>query len=386
MADTFTGDTSEAEYMTGQTNGAMASPPSGRTLDVARAEKIIRAFTKDPSWLADPRTSQAANSVFSAASKVVGMNLQLERLASQAEAAKARNSMEKQVGNSLLKLAESGPDGAKIASKWYGPGDDGKPLYQNPTNWSAILSDYQTVTAPVAREAEIGGTRGWMDPKGNFHADPTALIEARQSATLDAIEARFQNQLALIDPKNEAAVERLRERYRLARELFNEQLPQKTAAAEHLIGVRKAAAIELAGNREQNAEKLAAFKKELGGDKPDRPISVTETDPVTGTKVTRRMTLADAEQLPAVADAATHRLLTKYAEEKAAIEAGDESVGPDWLGLSNRAKTLAELKTRIEQKGINPDTGRKIGAASTPRTNSPAIRYELKDGQLLPAK
>ncbi|MDO8636005.1 MAG: hypothetical protein Q7R34_07140, partial [Dehalococcoidia bacterium] len=53
-------------------------------------------------------------------------------------------------------------------------------------------------------------------------------------------------------------------------------------------------------------------------------------------------------------DSQTHNLLSKYADEKAAIASGDQSVGPDWMGLSNRARNLAELKTKIEQNGINP--------------------------------
>lgn len=112
------------------------------TLDVTRAKNIIQKFTDDPSWLADPRTASVANGIFNQASKVLGMHLQMERLQSQSEAALARNSITKEVAKSLLKMAESGPEGAGVAARWYALGDDGKPLYENPANASAIFQDY----------------------------------------------------------------------------------------------------------------------------------------------------------------------------------------------------------------------------------------------------
>lgn len=133
-----------------------APAASGSTLDVAKAQKIIKAFTDDPSWLADPRTSHAANSVFAAASKVVGMNMQLERVNALSEASKARNSISSRVGQSLLKLAETGEVGAGIAAKWYALGDDGKPLYENPANASAIFEDYKSHVAGTAKQFSHG--------------------------------------------------------------------------------------------------------------------------------------------------------------------------------------------------------------------------------------
>lgn len=126
---------------------AMEAPPAVKTLNVARAQHIINKLTSDPSWLADPRTAQAANGVFAAASKVIGMNVQLERVNAQLEASRARNSMARSVGSSLLKLAEGGGEGAKWAAQWYAADDDGKPLYENPKNWSSILGGYEQHTA-----------------------------------------------------------------------------------------------------------------------------------------------------------------------------------------------------------------------------------------------
>lgn len=135
-----------------------ANSGSGQTLNVAKAQRIIQAFTDDPSWLADPRTSGAANAVFGAASKVIGMNIQLERANAQAEAAKARNSTAGMVGKSLLKLAEGGGEGAKWAAQWYAPGNDGNAKYEDPATWADILrgfENYSVKTEKPTRERQL---------------------------------------------------------------------------------------------------------------------------------------------------------------------------------------------------------------------------------------
>ena len=378
----FQGDTSEADPLPQVKRFTSFTPPAktdSPNLDLVKAQKILKFYEDQPQWLAHPFTQHAATADLANAGRIITGHIAIRKANTEAEIAIARNSTGTKVGNSLLKLAEGGGDGAKWGAQWYALGDDGKPLYENPKNWEAIISGYETNatkqvgTEPMSMKLEDGTViQGWKNLKtGHFTTDPAYAIGARLDSSKQLLEEKFKQQLALIDPKNKAAIERMTERYKLALELFETELPQKTAAAKELIGASAEAAIELSGTHEQNAEKLAAFKKSIGSDKPDRPVTVTETDPVTGTKISRRMTLADAQQLPAATDTATHRLFSEYAAEKSALESGDQSVGPDWIHLSNRARNLAELKTKIEQKGINADTGRRLGGP-TASTNAPA--------------
>lgn len=185
------------------------------TLNLDKAQKIIKALTDDPSWLADPRTSHAANAVFGAASKVVSMNLQMEKLMSQAEAAKAKNSMTRQVATSLLKMAESGPEGASIASKWYAQGSDGKQLWEDPSNFSSILADYKIHSAKDIKPKgiEISMPDGskvqatYNPATGAFH--PVTPESERTAKATTAIEqkhiAALETQYTDLDKKFNAA-------------------------------------------------------------------------------------------------------------------------------------------------------------------------------------
>lgn len=147
-----------------------------------------------------------------------------------------------------------------------------------------------------------------------------------------------------------------------------------------------------------NATRLEAIVDERGRNKSaaqkvEKSVTVT-TDPLLGNRVTRKMTeeeFAKSEaSKPLELDSETKSQLSEYAEEKAAISTGDTAKGPDWLGLSNRARNLNELKTKLTQKGIDADTGRKIGALEpaetispdpeTPQTNSPS-RIVIQNGQ-----
>lgn len=108
-----------------------------QTLDVRKAQRIINGFTSDPSWLADPRTSSAANSIFAAAAKVVGMNAQLQRLRIDTEAASQKTSMRKQMVEWVSSIASVG-DGR--AGQFID--DQGNIIFngQNYTNAGAIFS------------------------------------------------------------------------------------------------------------------------------------------------------------------------------------------------------------------------------------------------------
>lgn len=125
-----------------------------------------------------------------------------------------------------------------------------------------------------------------------------------------------------------------------------------------------------------NATRLEAIVDERGRNKSaaqkvEKSVTVT-TDPLLGNKVTRKMTeeeFAKSEaSKPLELDTETKQQLSEYAEEKAAISSGDTAKGPDWIGLSSRARNLNELKTKLTQKGIDADTGRKIGALEPAET------------------
>lgn len=79
------------------------SPPPGwdssktnsGTLNVARARHIVNKLTADPSWLIDPATAHAASAVFGAATKVIGMQLDIERATNTSDARKSQNEFTK---------------------------------------------------------------------------------------------------------------------------------------------------------------------------------------------------------------------------------------------------------------------------------------------------
>lgn len=75
---------------TGTNEPSVSAPRGGKMppLNLSRAQHILDRFTEDPSWLANPHTSHVANTIFSAATKIVGMNIQMERVNTQAEVAK----------------------------------------------------------------------------------------------------------------------------------------------------------------------------------------------------------------------------------------------------------------------------------------------------------
>lgn len=116
------------------------------TLD--NAWKIYNWYQQEPQWLANNRTRHAAEADLAHAARIISMNMQMERVGAMAEASKARNSIAREIGTSLLKLSESGRGGAAIAAKWFALDDQGKPLYENPTNATAIFKDYESHIKP----------------------------------------------------------------------------------------------------------------------------------------------------------------------------------------------------------------------------------------------
>lgn len=95
MADaaTYTGDTTEAENLPPQQSAPSPSPrfvipqneqPSAKQklpeLNLELAYKTLDFYQRKPQYLANPFTSHAANAHLSQASKIIGMNIQLERL------------------------------------------------------------------------------------------------------------------------------------------------------------------------------------------------------------------------------------------------------------------------------------------------------------------
>lgn len=164
--DTFTGDTSEAEVMV--SSPAIQAPTKRKApeLNLDNAYKTLSFYQENPQYLASPLTSHAANAHLAAASKIVGMNLQMERLNSASESARAENFISKKVATSLLKLAETSEDGAGIAAKWYALDENGQPLYKNPANASAIFEDYRLHTTAKADAGQVVGEEVTM-PDGS---------------------------------------------------------------------------------------------------------------------------------------------------------------------------------------------------------------------------
>jgi len=202
----FTGETSASTGLDLPPPRDWARSGSGETLNVAKAQKIINAFTADPSWLADPRTAHAANAIFGAASKVVGMNVQLEKVNSQLEGAQARNSISRDVGRSLLKMSELGGNASRTAAKWNKLGDNGRPLWEDSSNWEAIMEDASKYENPAGKASSLtmqDGTvlQGFTDRFGNFHQSQMQTIGAQQQATASNIDKRFENQKELAGVK-----------------------------------------------------------------------------------------------------------------------------------------------------------------------------------------
>lgn len=292
--ETFTSDTSEDVDMEAPVDSSRPKMHMPE-LTLQNAQKILQFYQNEPQWLANPRTRHAASSDFAQASKIIGINMQIERLNAQAEAARGKNTTSQRVGQSLLKLAEGGGTGAKWASQWYAQGEDGKPRYENPTNWASILEGYEQ------------------------HATSKDGVDPTDAQLLDIAERARKSG----DTKKAEMLE--------------------AVVAEH-------------GRNKGQPQKI------------ERSVSV-KADDESGATITRQMTEEEFAKSqankPLVLDLETKQQLSTYAEEKAALSTGDKSKGPDWLGLSNRARNLAELETKLKQKGINPDTATRLSPAAT---------------------
>lgn len=123
----------------------MEQPRTVRTLNVERAQHILNKFTTDPSWLADPRTSRAANSIFSAASKVIGMNIQLERVNNQSQVARSQQLMLK---NQLAMVEEVAKSNPEAVAHFYVPDEQGNMGVTDLKNMPAIAALHKQYVAP----------------------------------------------------------------------------------------------------------------------------------------------------------------------------------------------------------------------------------------------
>lgn len=177
-------------------------------LTLENAYKTLQFFQDNPRYLANPYTRNAAESVFGAATKVVGINIQLERLNAKAESARAQSATAGMVGKSLLKLAEGGGEGAKWAAQWYAPGNDGKAKYEDPSNWAQILTGYETnIVKEIAKDNRpVADTLTFADgktvnvvygPSGaptvikdGKEADDTYMKALQEVAKADLLDAR----------------------------------------------------------------------------------------------------------------------------------------------------------------------------------------------------
>lgn len=110
----FTNETG-TNYAASSDSGSKMPP-----LNLARAQHILNKFTEDPSWLANPRTAHAANAVFSAASKIVGMGIQMDRVENMGMAVKNRNEFTKQKVNALGKVSAFVPESDEVGQSELG--------------------------------------------------------------------------------------------------------------------------------------------------------------------------------------------------------------------------------------------------------------------------
>lgn len=113
------------------------------TDSVGKANHIIGKLTADPTWLADPRTSKAANAVFSSASKVIGMNLQMERLKNSSLAAQTQQRLVSQQTQMLEDIAKTGPDGAAAVGDLFVKDQDGNMPATDPAKFSYVAGLYK---------------------------------------------------------------------------------------------------------------------------------------------------------------------------------------------------------------------------------------------------
>lgn len=113
--DTFTPDDVSATPNAPQSNAPMARiapkqwanhETSNRTLPLDKAHKIVQFYTDNPSWLADPRTSHAAEAVLGSATKVISLNMQLEKAGAQGEASRIRTDF---INQKIKDLSAVGP-------------------------------------------------------------------------------------------------------------------------------------------------------------------------------------------------------------------------------------------------------------------------------------
>lgn len=91
-----------------------------------------------------------------------------------------------------------------------------------------------------------------------------------------------------------------------------------------------------------------------------RPYTITVEEG--GSKVTKRLTEEEYLNRP-VDDEETLKLLEQYRNAKTQAAAGNERPGPDMLSvLPTYRAQMESLKQELIQKGVDPETGRRIGA------------------------
>jgi hypothetical protein len=123
------------------TNGRVRMPEQ----NLANSYKILNFYQDNPQWLANPHTMHAANADFSQASKIIGMNLQLERLSNGSSAQRTRQQLIKQQLTMAEEVAKADP--SSVAS-YFVQGENGVLPIEDINNFPAIAALHkQHVTA-----------------------------------------------------------------------------------------------------------------------------------------------------------------------------------------------------------------------------------------------
>jgi hypothetical protein len=156
--------------------------------------------------------------------------------------------------------------------------------------------------------------------------------------------------------------------------LYEKYLAQANAATDPS---QKQHYQELSDMTKKLMEKDSSFAPRAP-DKPDRPIKETIAAGEDQPQIVKSYTQAEWDARP-IQNKNELDLLSKYAELKSKVAAGDMKLGPDWNPLaSERTVQLAKVRTQLQQLGIDAETGKRTGSlvinpSSGTLTNTPTL-------------
>lgn len=163
---------------------------------LSRAYHTLNFLQRNPQWLADPDTQHAAQLDLQNSSRIIEMSIQLERVNQMADTAKLKLNTDTRLVNHLNDGMAKLKDMTAVAAIR-------EEVQANGPSPRAIsmLNTALDAEKPISKETQLNDTPGWMDPKGNFHPDPTALINKRDQAVQTHIGMREESSARLWDKR-----------------------------------------------------------------------------------------------------------------------------------------------------------------------------------------